>query len=187
MRNWNHHTGKIQPQRPESRNTYLGVKRFKYLYLKKFVLFKIDKSISLPTINWEGKVRSKWTSLSRTRALIAKTTAENYMHAIWSWAHVGKTYDHMSRYSIPTSPKLCNFSDRGELDMEANTSFILLLFLRITKKSILMNWKPKKTPYAPIKIETGGMSASSPNHGRMNLSPSGPHWSIPLLNGGGWV
>lgn len=29
--------------------------------------------------------------------------------------------------------------------MEANTSFILLLSLRITKKSILMNWKPKNT------------------------------------------
>lgn len=60
MRNWNHHTGKIQSQWPESRNTYLGVKHFKYLYLKKFVLFKIDKSISLPTINWE---QNFWTQV----------------------------------------------------------------------------------------------------------------------------
>lgn len=38
------------------------------------------------------------------------------------------------------------------LDMEANTSFILLTSLYIAKKTVLMNWKPK-TAYVSIYIE----------------------------------
>lgn len=139
----------------------LNICTSKSLYIFDNQLFKIDKSISLPTINWEqnfwiqvrlntfemtkspniqliqhsehtteGKVCSKWTLLSPTRALIAKTTLLRIICMLYGpedmWIRPMNTW---SSYSIPTSPKLCNLSDICELDMEANTSFILLLSL----------------------------------------------------------
>lgn len=70
---------------------------------------------------------------------------------LWQWI----CEDTWFRYGIPASPaeahqlnwilsrKRIQFRMMSLLDMEANTSFILLTSLYIAKKTVLMNWKPK--------------------------------------------
>ncbi len=79
-------------------------------------------------------------------------TPDNYIHALWFcppvqryWYRICEDLSKCLKCSIPASPLVCLLGDLDGVTTEDNTIHMAFTALCIAKKTVLMNWKKKKS------------------------------------------
>uniref|UniRef100_A0A8C5GQH1 Reverse transcriptase zinc-binding domain-containing protein n=1 Tax=Gouania willdenowi TaxID=441366 RepID=A0A8C5GQH1_GOUWI len=123
--------------------------------------FKMTKNTNLQLIQYKVLHRSHITQQKMHKMGFSATdicsqctqnTADSYLHALWLcspvqhfWILITEKLSSILDYRIPLSPNLCLIGDLTMLQPPANQSQSILAALAIAKKTILLNWKDKKS------------------------------------------